>query len=155
MPASTTLYETRVWLIDPLNPTGQTVVAGSGGSVGGGGQRTTTKTRSGGIRTYGNGRVRNVAGANTQVQYTLALIHVAQADKDQLEEWMNLGTVVLLRDTYGQKDFGTIFSVSEYAEPMTVAQTAQAAASLGSYAPNGPFYDVAFTFNVVSVLNGS
>jgi hypothetical protein len=152
MAASCTLYQPQAWICDPTVPT-VFVQSGTGGNVGGGGQRLTTKTRSGSVRTYGSGRVRNVAGANTVATYDLALIHLTQTELNQLEAWMNLGTLLLFRDTYGQRDYGTIFSVSEYAEPMTVDITAPP--SNPFLAPNGPFWDCALTINAVTVPAGT
>lgn len=154
MVASATLYEQLVWVVDPANPT-VTIVAGSGGSVGGGGQRLTSKTQDGSVRSYGTGRQRSVSGPASVNSYTLALIHITVAQLAQLEAWVTAGTVLLFRDTYGQRAFGTIFNVSEYFEPMTVALTALAAAQLGSYAPNGPFVDVALVINEVTMPVGS
>lgn len=153
MVASATLYETQAWLIDPLAPTTAVLVSGTAGSVGGGGQRLTTKTRSGGPRSYGNGRIRNVIGSNTLSSYALALMRCTVAELTQLETWLNTGTLLLFRDTYGQRDYGTIFSVSEYAEPMTVDMAARP--SNAYLTPNGPYFDIAITFNVATVQVGS
>lgn len=155
MAASATLYEGLAWLLDPANPTTAVVTAGTAGSVGGGGQRLTTKTRSGGVRTYGTGRVRNIIGANTVSSYALVFMRCTVAQVAQLEAWINAGTVLLFRDTYGQRDYGTIYGLSEFAEPLTVATAARPTPTVGTFVANGPFFDVAFTFNVITVPVGT
>lgn len=156
MAASATLYEQIVWVVDPANPVTAVVNSGSAGSQGGGGQRLTSKTQDGSIRTYGNGRVRSVSGPATVNTYTLVLIHVTVVEMIQLEAWLDAGTVLLFRDTYGQRAFGTIFNLSEYFEPMTVATSAAAAAPVfGSYSANGPFIDVALVINEVTTPAGT
>lgn len=154
MAASATLYEQFVWVSDPLNPS-VVVIAGSGGSVGGGGQRLTNKTQDGSVRTYGTGRQRSVSGPATVSSYALALIHITVTQLAQLEAWMKAGTVLLFRDTYGQRAFGVLFGVSEYFEPLTVATSVQAAGHIGAYVANGPFVDVALTINEVTTPDGT
>lgn len=156
MVASATLYEAQAWLIDPANPTTAVVVSGTAGSVGGGGQRLTTRSRNGGIRTYGNGRVRNVIGPNTVSSYDLALIRCTLAELNQCEYWVNNGVMLLFRDTYGQRDYGTVYSLSEYAEPMTVDMAPRPSnPRFGTLVPNGPFFDIGITFNVITVPVGT
>jgi hypothetical protein len=154
MAASATCFEQYVWVIDPANPA-TTVVGGSSGSVGGGGQRLTSKTQDGSVRSYGTGRQRSVSGPATVNTYNLALIHITVAQLLQLETWMKAGTVLLFRDTYGQRAFGTLFTLSEYFEPMTVATSAPAAAQYGSYGANGPYVDVALVVNEVTMPAGT
>lgn len=154
MAASTTCYEPYAWAIDPANPTAQ-VISGTAGEVGGGGQRLTSKTQDGAMRSYGTGRQRSVSGPATVNTYTLAFIRCSVAEMDQLEAWLVAGTVVLFRDTYGQRAFGTIFNVSEYFEPMTVATNAPAAAQYATYGGNGPFIDVSVVINEVTMPVGT
>lgn len=139
MAASATCTETRVWISDPSNPT-ITVLAGTAGNVGGGGQRITAKTKTGEVRTYGNGRKRTVLAADTQRQFTLALIRLTGSQAAQLDTWRDAGTLLLFRDTYGQRVFGTILGTNFYYEPHS---------ALGSpnSDTNGPFVDIGITIN--------
>lgn len=149
MSASGTCFQNRVWVIDPANPSVQ-VIAGTGSQVGGGGQRITTKIRSGSVRVYGTGRVRNVIGADTQIQAALALIRLTGSQAAQLDAWRDAGTVLLFRDTYGQRIFGTIFETDFYYEPHSVIASSSPASD-----SNGPFVDIAVSINQVTVLAGS
>lgn len=154
MAASVTCYGQYVWISDPANPT-LVVTAGSGGGVGGGGQRLTSKTQDGSVRSYGTGRQRSVSGPATVNTYTLALIHITTTQLTQLEAWLEAGTVLLFRDTYGQRAFGTLFNFSEYFEPKTVATSAPAAAQYGAFGTNGPYVDVALVVNEVTMPVGT
>lgn len=154
MAASATLYENVVWISDPDNPL-IVIQSGSGGTVGGGGQRLTAKTTDGAVRSYGNGRQRSVSGASTVASYTLALIALTQAESDQIDAWRKAGTTLLFRDTYGQRAFGTILSTSLYFRPLTVAMAAQPTGHLGTYPANGPYIDVGFVINEVTMPDGS
>lgn len=154
MSANTVLYENRAWVIDPANPS-DVVVSGTAGSVGGGGQRLTNKTRDGSVRKYGNGRVRALVGSSTVIILDLALIRLTPTDEAQLDAWRDAGTVLLFRDIYGQKAFGTILATSHYFEPNTVATNALAVAGYGTYVSNGPFIDIAISINQVTVPVGS
>lgn len=149
MVASATLLVNRSWVIDPANPTTQ-VIAGTGGGLGGGGQRITTRTTLGDVRSYASGRRRTVTTANSQDDYAFALIHMTESQADQLDAWRVSGTVLLFRDTYGQRVFGTVFQCTRYYEVRSKIDTTQTNSD-----SNGPFVDVALDIIAVSMPIGS
>lgn len=139
--------------MDPANPADR-VISGTGGSVGGGGQRLTDSQTQGDVRQYANGRVRAVIGASTLTTYSLALINLAQADIDQLTQWRNAGTTLLFRDVYGQKAYGLIFATSQYFRPFSAEMTAPPTPMFGTVT-DGPQIDVSIVINEVTAPAGS
>lgn len=149
MAASATVYEQQAWIIDPANPT-VTVTSGTGASVGGGGQRLSSKTSVGSVRHYASGRSRTVTSASSTEQYTLALIRCVESEADQLDAWRVAGIVLLFRDTYGQRVFGSIFDCNRMYEIHSKFDNAQPNSDT-----NGPFVNVGITINAVSVPDGT
>lgn len=150
MTASGTAYANVVALSDASgaivsDPGGSalpaTIIAGSAGSLGGGGQRVTSSTRNGSIRQYGSGRVRSVTGPTTVTQTTITLRRLNPADISLIGTWRDAGTLTLLRDTYGQKLYGTIFQTDVGLIPLSSDGATQ-------------YGDVSITLNVVTVPDG-
>lgn len=92
------------------NTVPRTVIAGTSGSVGGGGFRADSTTLDGGFRSYGNGNTRLVLGSGGSQQQTLALRAVNPAELATLRALM--GHLVCFRDTYGRRLFGSYISIS-------------------------------------------
>ncbi len=148
MSSSATPYANAVCLSDAsspaflISPPGgggapTSIICGTSGNAGGGGSRTTVGIRTGAIRSYGSGRIRAVAGPTTIETQTLTLRRLAPTEVAQLLAWRDASTLMLLRDTYGQRSFGVVFECDITYIPLD--------ASLS---------DVAITFSSVTVPAG-
>lgn len=103
------MYTTSVnlrlaWLIDPADLS-TAVTVGTSGSAGSATAPIRSAAREGEVRGYAGGRYRAVLGPGTTRGIGLTLRGCTPAQVLQLEAWR--GTVLLYRDTYGVRQFGT------------------------------------------------
>lgn len=116
MPLTANIHLTRVHITLAGNsPTG--VRAGSAGSIGGGGSRSTSRVREGEFRAYANGTVRLVTGNTTQRTHTFALRALTPTDLDTLHDLA--GKTCLFRDSYGARFYGSFLVVDEVTIPLS------------------------------------
>jgi len=109
------MYTTAVqfdwaWLIDPANPSVQ-VVAGVGTYSGQFTPFNLSEQMEGEVRAYAAGRFRGVTGPAVARTASVPLGVCTDTQVRQLRAWK--GTVLLLRDGTGQRQFGMYLSLSE------------------------------------------
>jgi len=105
MPYTTSVTLTSGWLLDPADPS-TAIPVGSSGSPGGASAAARAGQRAGEIREYAAGRVRAVLGPGTARGIGLTLRGCTPDQVHQIEiVWP--GTLLLYRDTYGVRQFGT------------------------------------------------
>jgi hypothetical protein len=92
----------RAWLSLAADPS----VAVSFFTTGRGDQR----AKPGEVRRYANGRLRTVTRVGSEQTLTLMARSLTPAQVDQLDSWR--GTVVLFRDAWGRKMYGTFFTLA-------------------------------------------
>lgn len=141
--ASTIVTATRAWVCDAINPT-VVITSGTSGSIGGGGQRITSIANTGQLRNYGNGRIRQITGAVTNLQSALTLRMLTPAQITQVDAWVAAGTLLCFRDTYGQKIIGTILGYQRFYTPLLATPPVT----------GDQFIDVALNINQVTATAG-
>lgn len=97
------------------------VIAGSSGSIGGGGAKTDSRSLEGEFRTYANGVVRLLTGTGTSHVLTFALRALPPADLTALHSFV--GKVCLFRDTAGRRFYGSFLVTDETTIPLSGAGT--------------------------------
>jgi hypothetical protein len=128
----TTVAMSRCFLSDPTNPA-LAVICGSSGSLGSLGQRTDTETLDGEFRQYAGGRIRLITGQVTNRSVAIVLRALTPQQAAQARRWR--GTLLLLRDSYGLRMFGSYLSTQRLNIPRT---------------SRGNLIDLAITFTAVT-----
>jgi hypothetical protein len=72
--------------------------------------RADQRAKPGEVRRYANGRLRTVTRAGSAQTLTLTARSLTPAQLAQLDSWR--GTVVLFRDVWGRKMYGTFFAIA-------------------------------------------
>lgn len=98
------------------------VVAGSAGSIGGGGSRTDSRSLNGEFRSYANGVTRLLTGNAKSHTHTLALRALPPADVATLISL--IGVTCLFRDSYGQRFYGSFLATDMVTIPLSGQNTA-------------------------------
>lgn len=128
MTLQTSVHLTRVHITKAGN-TNIGVVAGSAGSVGGGGSRADTRSLNGEFRTYANGIVRLLTGTAKSHTHSLALRALNPTDLATLQSL--IGVTCLFRDTYGQRFYGSFLSTDMVTIPLSGATAAAVLTDVG------------------------
>jgi hypothetical protein len=113
---STSVALTRCFLSDPSNPA-LAVIFGSSGSLGGLGQRTSSDDLDGEFRQYAGGRIRLVLGVTTTRSTPITLRALTPTQARQVRRWR--GALLLLRDTYGLRVYGSYLGTQQLNIPRT------------------------------------
>lgn len=97
-------------VVEDPNTTPRSVVAGTAGSVGGGGSKTDAYSVEGTFRSYGNGNTRLVLGSSDTRTQALALRALTPSQVDVVKALV--GHTVCYRDTYGRRIFGAFIALT-------------------------------------------
>lgn len=113
MPATAMITLELAWLLDPEDPA-HPIIAGTTGSIGGG-ARTNDASTDGEFRQY-VGRIRLIKRSVTVRTFQITMRALASADADKLTTDVDAGgwqgKLLLLRDIYGRRIWGSYLSSS-------------------------------------------
>lgn len=128
MPLTVTCHLTKV-IISLAGNSPISVVAGSSGSIGGGGSKTDSREVEGEFRTYANGVTRLLTGTGTSRTHTLALRALTPTQLATLHSLA--GKTCLFRDTYGRRFYGAFLVSDETTIPLSGLTAATMATDVG------------------------
>lgn len=136
--SGTVIFE-RAFISLASNPS-QFFSCGTSGTVGGGGARTDTTTQDGSFRNYANYNTRLILGTSRNEVLVLVLRALTPAQVALAQSF--IGQMVLFRDTYGRKLWGSYIMMANTDIPLSGTANVDLAT------------DVSITFQVLTFAEG-